>query len=230
MMKRLNVLYLFLALTLVLGSCGSSNNVVSNKLISKRKYNKGFHINKKGNYKDSKKNVASEDLKADDAKSTDEKLTPTRASRKDWKEKFAPVTIERETESEAVAEVESYTEEIPSSDSHQSDDINTVVETESNTESSENESSEDAKASSLESKGYLSSPSTSDPVMLVIYILLCLFLPPVAIAIYSGISGIFWLDLILFLLAISSFFWIPTVGLVGLAAIIIAFLVVWDVI
>ena len=57
-MKRLNIIYLFLAMTIVLASCGSSNNVVSNKLISKRKYSKGFHINKNGNYKNSNEDVA----------------------------------------------------------------------------------------------------------------------------------------------------------------------------
>ena len=57
-MKRLNIIYLFLAMTIVLASCGSSNNVVSNKLISKRKYSKGFHINKNGNYKNLNEDVA----------------------------------------------------------------------------------------------------------------------------------------------------------------------------
>lgn len=45
-------------MTIALASCGSSNNVVSNKLISKRKYSKGFHINKNGNYKNSNEDVA----------------------------------------------------------------------------------------------------------------------------------------------------------------------------
>ena len=45
-------------MTIVLASCGSSNNVVSNKLISKRKYSKGFHINKNGNYKNLNEDVA----------------------------------------------------------------------------------------------------------------------------------------------------------------------------
>lgn len=45
-------------MTIALASCGSSNNVVSNKLISKRKYSKGFHINKNGNYKNLNEDVA----------------------------------------------------------------------------------------------------------------------------------------------------------------------------
>ncbi|MCH2224914.1 MAG: YqaE/Pmp3 family membrane protein [Crocinitomicaceae bacterium] len=46
-MKKISVFSLLMITTLILGSCGSSNNVVSNKLISKRKYNKGFFVNRK---------------------------------------------------------------------------------------------------------------------------------------------------------------------------------------
>jgi VIT1/CCC1 family predicted Fe2+/Mn2+ transporter len=41
-----------LTLTFVLGSCSSSNNVVSNRFIQKRKYNKGWHINNSKKSKD----------------------------------------------------------------------------------------------------------------------------------------------------------------------------------
>jgi hypothetical protein len=53
MKARLNYLLLtILTLTFVLGSCSSSNNVVSNRFIQKRKYNKGWHINNSKKSKD----------------------------------------------------------------------------------------------------------------------------------------------------------------------------------
>lgn len=50
-MKKFAIVNLLLAFVLVLGACGTNNNVVSNHLITKRKYTKGFHLNKKGNLK-----------------------------------------------------------------------------------------------------------------------------------------------------------------------------------
>ena len=57
-MRKLTFINLIIASVLILASCSTSNNVVSNKLISKRKYTKGFHVNKKANYKASKNTVA----------------------------------------------------------------------------------------------------------------------------------------------------------------------------
>ena len=79
-MKRLNIFYLLLTLTLVLGSCGSSN-VVNNSLISKRKYNKGFHINSRGHFKQAKEDVAKvEDVKETESKTYSESSTKEQAN------------------------------------------------------------------------------------------------------------------------------------------------------
>jgi len=155
-----------------------------------------------------------------------------RIARKQAKANVESTVASYEYESEEIAEVVSYTENqtIESADSDLSSDGELTEDSDLKTESNETESNEELEDIESLKSGLQSAPSSSDPVMLIVYILLCLILPPVAIAIYSGITGIFWLDLILFLLAISSFFWLPTVGLVGLAAVVIAFLVVFDVI
>lgn len=62
-MKKSFVVSLMMITGLIIASCGSSNDVVSNRLISKRKYNKGFFINKKSklksdNSEEEKKDVA----------------------------------------------------------------------------------------------------------------------------------------------------------------------------
>lgn len=71
-MKKLFSLNLLIALAVVFASCGTNNNVVNNRLISKRKYNKGFHINRKGNMKSSKveeeESIAFEDVKSQNKK------------------------------------------------------------------------------------------------------------------------------------------------------------------
>lgn len=51
-MKKIKILS-FAILGAIVVSCGTSNNVVSGKLISKRKVNKGFHINTSQNLKGS---------------------------------------------------------------------------------------------------------------------------------------------------------------------------------
>ena len=47
-------------MALILGSCGSSNSVVSNGLIQKRKYNKGFFLKSNGQFKTAKANTKEE--------------------------------------------------------------------------------------------------------------------------------------------------------------------------
>ena len=47
-------------MALILGSCGSSNSVVSNGLIQKRKYNKGFFLKSNGQFKTAKADTKEE--------------------------------------------------------------------------------------------------------------------------------------------------------------------------
>lgn len=51
--------------SLILSSCGTSNQVVSNKLISKRKYTKGFFINTKDHKNGSNDEIAAKEEKAE---------------------------------------------------------------------------------------------------------------------------------------------------------------------
>lgn len=60
----------------------------------------------------------------------------------------------------------------------------------------------------------------------VIMILLCIFLPPIAILIADGLKGPFWLDLLLCILAGGAYgLWGTTGGLLFLLAIIYAFII-----
>lgn len=82
-MKKLFNLNLLVALAVVFASCATNNNVVNNRLISKRKYNKGFHINRKGNMKSSntekeEESVAYEDVKSKNTKTKKATYSSTR--------------------------------------------------------------------------------------------------------------------------------------------------------
>lgn len=73
-MRKMKVVALVVGVGLLLGSCMSSNNVVNNKLISKRKYTKGFFINGKGSVK-GEKNADTENAQENMAYHMD--LTPS---------------------------------------------------------------------------------------------------------------------------------------------------------
>ena len=61
------------------------------------------------------------------------------------------------------------------------------------------------------------------------YVLLAIFIPPLAVGLYEGITGRFWLDLILLILA-SGYTYVSILGLFGIAAVALALLIVLDVI
>jgi uncharacterized membrane protein YqaE (UPF0057 family) len=64
-------------------------------------------------------------------------------------------------------------------------------------------------------------------VNLILLIILAIFIPPLAVFLKNGVDKWFWITLILFLLAFSFLFF-KLGGLAGLAAVIIALLVVLD--
>lgn len=69
--------------------------------------------------------------------------------------------------------------------------------------------------------------------MLVLLIILAIILPPLAVGIYEGITGRFWLVLILWLIGWVLFGWLYAglggiIGLAALAAIILALLIVLE--
>lgn len=74
-MNKLFFTQIAVIFSLILASCGSSNQVVSNKLISKRKYTKGFFINSKDHRNNSGEETALNDKK--NQVSENESLTNT---------------------------------------------------------------------------------------------------------------------------------------------------------
>jgi uncharacterized membrane protein YqaE (UPF0057 family) len=226
-MKKLVAVNFIIAFVMILGSCGTSNNVVSNRLISKRKYTKGFHINKRSHEKSSKDEVlANNDVEESKAEDKKKSIFFKESSKSD--DKSIVVVLEEFEVENSTEEIENNAVHITTSDAP-IEDSDVVNDEEIIEVTTENERAEDIKESVTSVKA--SSVDTGDPLMLIIAILLCLILPPVAIAVFDGISTWFWVDLILFLIAIGGFFLFGGLaGIAGLASIIIAFLVVFDVI
>lgn len=75
-------------------------------------------------------------------------------------------------------------------------------------------------------KAVYKSPAPQETDMIV-KIILAILIPPLAVYLHEGISTYFWVTLVLFLLW-AGWFWGPFFGLAGLAAIVIALLVVTD--
>lgn len=232
-MKRLTVLNLMIAITLILGACSTSNDVVSNRLITKRKYTKGFHINKKSSLK-------STDEQKDENLAFDEK-TPSNVPLESISyTKEEATTISTNTPSNedlelAFLDPSSYQGEHETAMQGMSDN---------SARNQDNKKSENTVKKAQSGKQYLHSAKVKQPILkdiddskrvddtvyLILMVICAIILPPLAVGIHRGIVGIFWLDLVLFLIAIGGLFWFPLIGLAGLAAVIIALLVVFDVI
>ncbi len=232
-MKKSVFVSLMMVVGLILGSCSSSNQVVSNRLVAKRKYNKGFHINKKSTFKDSKKNVAYEEVKNESSPEVKTKRDSRKIERDNAKSTRRQIAQVVES-SNASGSEESFEKETVEFGSTSMDGLSDspAFDTQAIQETTQKKTSE--RTSSMESKSAQKKSArtdTTDPLMIVILVLLCLFLPPVAVAIVDGITTMFWVDLLLFLIAIGGFWLLPGLAyLCGLAAVILAFLVVFDVI
>lgn len=82
-MNKLRTIAGLITLTLVLGACGSSNSVVSNGFIQKRKYNKGFFIKSNSHLKSSDEELANNDLKGNSSEAEQSTLAVSDASEKE---------------------------------------------------------------------------------------------------------------------------------------------------
>lgn len=220
-MKRLNIIYLLLTMTIVLGSCGSSNNVVSNKLISKRKYSKGFHINKKGDYQKSNEDVA----KNENAKKIDRKKFSERTKSSNLEQEVSiiessePAAVNRVVEESAftvgtAAPIDGlYSNEVTENESVSVQDFDAadaVIKRE--------QSKKDMRKSLRKKVKDSKSSGWGADAMFILAVILAIFIPPLGVLIYTNID---WMKVLIALL-LTFLFVLP--------GMIYALLVVFDVI
>lgn len=226
-MKKVRIVSAIAGLAIILASCGSSNNVVSNRLISKRKYTKGFHFNSKGNYKSAKsEGQESEEL----AQVTQDEKTIT-FSKGDFKSRqIASV------DGKSISDLKPQ-----SSVQNQEEQISTTLQEASKISTKQNEVSQEKKGlkighfSKEELKEALKKSESSpapidDTAMLIILVILAIIIPPLAVFIYEGATSRFWIDLILAIVGWGVGYWLlGGLGfLCGLAAVIYALLIVLE--
>ncbi len=215
-MKKLAILNLSIILSLVLGSCSTSNNVVNNRSISKRKYTKGFHINKKSNLKSSKDEIATKDYHVQ----SNETTSTVRNSGN-----IASVTTNRTEARRSTDRIDNGSmeeNEISSSSVDQSDQSNVNNQREVDSETSEPSSSATKKSSSSKKKEQKKKKenrqgSGSDTIF-ILAVIFAILIPPLGVAIYTNID---WMKVLIALLLTILFF---------LPGMIYALLVVFDVI
>ncbi len=190
-MKKSNIIGVVLSV-FVLASCATSSDVVDGGLFQKRKYNKGWHFNKKS--------------KIELNSSVENNLAI--ANEKDVDNSSIVSVVKTET---GVAYVEPT---VINADKYDLESSNTIVEPSPviNVENSDAELIETVLGSRKEVKKTLrsnlvfglsdntsnTSDTNSDAVILLI--ILAILLPPLAVGLYEGLSTRFWIDLLLTLL------------------------------
>lgn len=219
-MKKLSYLNLIIILTLVLGACSTSNNVVNNHSISKRKYTKGFHFNKKSKLKASKDEVATNNYHIQSEEvvvSNSESKTISVQSEVREVSTSNNVSDRFKGDDEFVSsELDSPSQRNNSVD-QESMDVEAAESNESMISDVETENSSDSEKNELSKKKNNNSGGGSD-LIFVLAIIFAIIIPPLGVAIYTNID---WMKVLIALLLTLLFF---------LPGIIYALLVVFDVI
>jgi len=244
-MKKVSIVSLIAFVAILITSCGSSNSVVSSHSISKRKYNKGFFFKRNGNFKTADSKTKDVEVKDDKTISKAERVEK-RKVKKAEKLKLGETAI-------AVSDADnmnvkpnqivgtSYSNVITQQDVEItsqpkalfSDDLNGIE-----WSVTENESTERVESIEQMSSNYDTSSSSKNSnsgragsVHIVILVILALFIPPLAVFLFEGVTSRFWIDLILAVVGFGLGFGIGGLAyLAALAAVIYALLIVLGVI
>lgn len=221
---KLKSLLTGLVAVVLMFSCATSNDVVSGRFIQKRKYNDGFYIanGKRFNKTDKVKTDQNDELVYTDSNTETTVEAPVKNE--------APVELQNNVpaaEPLIIAETpEVKTENV----AEQNSDI--AVKNEENNEEVSVKSERKKEVKTIQTKLSENAGSSGD-VMLVLLVILCFILPPLAVFLFEGATTRFWIDLILAIVAIGLGWWFfgPGIaGLCGLIAVIYALLIVLSVI
>lgn len=206
---------------LVLGACSTSNDVVGGGIFQKRKYTGGVYWDRSEKVKPAKENG-------------EEEFDIFRIEEESQKKYVSSTTIRNDepvADAPAMASATTNNEEVVLSGSVNAETLNSTVSTieESSDERSTVRSAEKTKTVKVLKKRSNNAPASD--VMIIVLVILAIIIPPLAVFIFEGVTGRFWIDLILAVLGWGAFglfggiFW-----LCGLAAVIYALLIVLGVI
>ena len=221
-MKSLQRISLFLIAALIMGACSTSNNVVSNRMIQKRKYNKGFHLNNKQAFKSSKEQLKKEEYTAQEKS---KKVLSSGAHVK-VPTKRAELVLDRISTLKKVLVKSSLDKKNSESKNVSSKSVAALV------VDNEKKKSDKPKIGQKERPSRESQRNPATDGMTILLVILAIIIPPLAVFLYEGASKRFWIDLILALLGWGVLGWLlpHLFWLGGLIAIIYALLIVLGVI
>lgn len=193
MIKKIFALAL---LVTILFSCSTSNEVVQNGLFQKRKYNKGWHLNKSTTVKAKKgENIAQtyEKSKGEENNMEDANMADTE-NKKEKSVSSQFVSTKEETINEVVlfASNNENIKEVISTNEFEAIEADLIKITET-------KPVEVSKVDKQNSRN-------DDDAYFILLVILALILPPLAVYLIDGMGNTFWLSVVLTLL-----FWIPGV-------------------
>lgn len=213
---------------LLLGSCGSSNNVVGGGLIQKRKFNKGFYLNTSA--KSNNGSTAESTEKEEIVTLKDIAAEKTIRSQEATVESVATVSdvVEKEMTNSSTDALETM-DGVEGKDEHTQGSTSTKKST--YTANSENEEIAASEETIITSPSKKQSAPAVD-AMTILLVILAIILPPLAVGIYEGITKRFWIDLILWAIGWGVGFWLlgNLAWICSIVAIIYALLIVLEVI
>lgn len=224
-MKKVSIISLIALVAIVISSCGSSNNVVSNHGISKRKYTKGYFFQRNSN------------LKSDDAKAKDTELKEgtaiAKAEKAEARKANKALKVDKRNENLNVASTET-SNLIQVEENRAEQYVNSEVQERTGTGTdgvnwSVTENNPSATEESFETMPYenRNQPAKkeknngrggSGDAIFILAVIFAILLPPLGVAIYTNID---WIKVLIALLLMLLFF---------LPGMIYALLVVFDVI
>jgi uncharacterized membrane protein YqaE (UPF0057 family) len=227
-MKIKLMLSLSLIVTLILGSCASSNEVTGGTFLQKRKYTKGVYFKNNG------------DLNGASAKNENEELDIFKTEELKSKTHITSATAVSENTNETQEmfgeEIKGSTMELENSSVSDAISIDESTGTISNTTIDEEKTAEvrivEKQLSTKNSAKQQPSNAPASDVGLILLVILALLIPPLAVFLFEGSTQRFWIDLILALVGYGVGFWL--LGGLGwicaLVSVIYALLIVLEVI
>jgi uncharacterized membrane protein YqaE (UPF0057 family) len=187
----------------LLASCSSSNEVVSNNFITKRKYNKGFHIDFKKRYE----GIQGQELATKDVKKTkeqDESIEITESTELEENSNMALNSNNDLSESEKSTDlvlIESNCSSLETVNNKFSDN-QSLVKSGNTIESSYSDKVQN-NTKLKNKKNIYKTPSKGADEKTILLVILCFILSPLAVFLHQGSWNTkCWINLILFLLFI----------------------------
>ena len=223
---KLRIFMSGLVVAILLSACSTSNDVVSGNGIQKRKYNDGYYISWGKNYKKNKTNEKVEDV------TSIENLTEK--SEVEFSEQSVQLALNSETEETfvfvpVVEENEVVIEnEIQTAPSNQiSNPLHVTEKNDRTIVRSSRKFSPKSMRRTVDNNA-----STAADTNTILLVILALFIPPLAVFLFEGATGRFWIDLILALIGWGVGWWLlgPIGWVCGLVAVIYAILIILGVI